>query len=233
MLILVVDDERSIRASLKRILEDEGYRVKTAASINEAMAILVEGTRPDLVLLDFEFNSQRYNGIDICKEIRKDDPLLPIVFLTNNAGERNEVTALKAGADDFVSKLADIEVLLKRIDRAIQRNRIARSLARETAVLALGKVQVDLGSFTVRDNGSKIAELTKMEAMILKTLADSRGEWVAQESLINTLQASGSKVDTTSLRTHVYNLRTSLGAAGDMVRSGRQVGYMLIGNLGG
>ena len=108
--ILLVDDERTVREGLKRLLESEGFAVRTARDGVDALAKLSD-KRPDAVLLDVMM--PKLNGFALCTELRKTDALLPVVFLTAKDSEADEIRGMGLGADDYVSKSAGEEVLLE------------------------------------------------------------------------------------------------------------------------
>lgn len=212
MLILVVDDERIIRTGLRDILSAAGYKVRVASDGYVALRSIRE-VRPDLVIMDVSM--ARMDGITACREIRRFDEQLPVLFLTAYESDENELKALCVGADDFISKDVPKEVLLLKIERALKR--VGAYAAKTKTVIELGQVSVDLTNFTVLENGKKIAELTKAEAQIFQKLLNNRGAWLQAEDLANT-----------DCRRHVHNLRGKLGVAGDMLRSERTRGYTLV-----
>lgn len=108
--ILIVDDERLIREGLKMTLQGEGYEVRTARDGDEALNKIAE-RRPDLVLLDVMM--PRMNGFRCCEEIRKTDPLLPVIFLTAKDSEADQVRGIGLGGDDYVSKATGDALLLR------------------------------------------------------------------------------------------------------------------------
>lgn len=212
MLILVVDDERMIRAGLRDILSAANYKVRVASDGYVALRSIRE-VRPDLVIMDVSM--PRMDGITACREIRKFDERLPILFLTAYECEENELKALCVGADDFLSKDVPKDVLLLKIERALKR---IGAYEQEAATrVELGQVTVDLANFVVLENGKKIAELTKAEAQIFRKLVEMRGAWLQAEEL-----------SPTDCRRHMHNLRGKLGVAGDMLRSERTRGYALV-----
>lgn len=212
MLILVVDDERMMREGLKMILSSAGYQVRVASDGYVALRSIRE-VRPDLVLMDVSM--PRMDGVSACKEIRRFDELLPIIFLTALDTDQNELKALRVGADDFLSKDVPEEVLLMKIERALKRIG-AYKKSSTISRLELGQVAVDLMTYVVLENGKKIAELTKAEAQILQKLYEKRGEWLNAEDF-----------EMIDCRSHIHNLRNKLGVAGDMLRSERNRGYKL------
>ena len=224
--ILLVDDEKALRDSLKAVLQGEGYEVRTARDGDEALVKIAE-KRPDLVLLDVMMT--RMNGYKCCEKIRETDKLLPVIFLTAKDGETDQVRGIGLGADDFVSKDASDAVLLARISRALARSSAIGESVRSAsgAVIALGAVSVDLKTFAVTEKGKEIARLTKTEADILKLLDAHRGELVVPDDIITDLRGKGFACEDTMLYVHICNLRRKLGSASSKIVNKRGVGYGL------
>ena len=224
--ILLVDDEKALRDSLKAVLQGEGYEVRTARDGDEALVKIAE-KRPDLVLLDVMMT--RMNGYKCCEKIRETDKLLPVIFLTAKDGETDQVRGIGLGADDFVSKDASDAVLLARISRALARSSAIGESVRSAsgAVIALGAVSVDMKTFAVTEKGKEIARLTKTEADILKLLDAQRGELVIQDDIITDLRGNGFACEDTMLYVHIFNLRKKLGSASSKIINKRGVGYGL------
>ena len=224
--ILLVDDEKALRDSLKAVLQGEGYEVRTARDGDEALVKIAE-KRPDLVLLDVMMT--RMNGYKCCEKIRETDKLLPVIFLTAKDGETDQVRGIGLGADDFVSKDASDAVLLARISRALARSSAIGESVRGASgeTIALGAVSVDLKTFAVTEKGEEIARLTKTEADILKLLDAHRGELVVPDDIITDLRGKGFACEDTMLYVHICNLRRKLGSASSMLVNKRGVGYGL------
>ena len=224
--ILLVDDEKALRDSLKAVLQGEGYEVRTARDGDEALVKIAE-KRPDLVLLDVMMT--RMNGYKCCEKIRETDKLLPVIFLTAKDGETDQVRGIGLGADDFVSKDASDAVLLARISRALARSSAIGESIRSAsgAVIALGAVSVDMKTFAVTEKGKEIARLTKTEADILKLLDSQRGKLVVQDDIITDLRGNGFACEDTMLYVHICNLRRKLGSASSKIVNKRGVGYCL------
>ena len=184
--ILIVDDEKALRDSLKIILLGEGFEVRMARDGDEALEKIAE-KRPDLVLLDVMMT--RMNGYKCCEKIRETDKLLPVIFLTAKDSETDQVRGISLGADDFVSKSASDSVLLARVNRALARSSaIGESVkSASAATIVLGTVSVDMKTLAVTEKGKEIARLTKTEADILKLLDAQRGELVIQDDIITCL----------------------------------------------
>ena len=224
--ILIVDDEKALRDSLKIILLGEGFEVRMARDGDEALEKIAE-KRPDLVLLDVMMT--RMNGYKCCEKIRETDKLLPVIFLTAKDGETDQVRGISLGADDFVSKSASDSVLLARVNRALARSSaIGESVkSASAATIVLGTVSVDMKTLAVTEKGKEIARLTKTEADILKLLDAQRGELVIQDDIITDLRGNGFACEDTMLYVHIFNLRKKLGSASSKIINKRGVGYGL------
>lgn len=224
--ILIVDDEKALRDSLKIILLGEGFEVRMARDGDEALEKIAE-KRPDLVLLDVMMT--RMNGYKCCEKIRETDKLLPVIFLTAKDSETDQVRGISLGADDFVSKSASDSVLLARVNRALARSSaIGESVkSASAATIVLGTVSVDMKSLAVTEKGKEISRLTKTEADILKLLDAQRGELVIQDDIITDLRGNGFACEDTMLYVHIFNLRKKLGSASSKIINKRGVGYGL------
>ena len=225
--ILIVDDERVVREGLKRMLLGEGFAVRTARDGEEALARIAE-KRPGLVLLDVMM--PKMNGFRCCEEIRRQNGLLPVIFLTAKDSEADQVRGIDLGADGFVSKGAGENLLLASIRRALQRTgRIADLVACAAArTLRLGNVVVDFKTLAVNEGEREIARLTKSEADLLKILEEKGGMLVETNDLIAELRGQGFACEDTMLYMHVSNLRRKLGSAADKIVNRRGVGYCLV-----
>lgn len=225
--ILVVDDERVLRESLKRDLEGEGYAVRTARDGEQALAMIAE-KKPDLVLLDVMM--PKMNGFRCCEEIRRTYDLLPVIFLTAKDTEADQVRGIGLGADDYISKDAGDALLFARIRRALARlEKIPAGFGDSSGrFVRLGGISVDVNNLGVIENGGEIGQLTKTEVGILVCLDANRGETVTFDDLITDLRGNGFACEDAMLYTHMSRLRSKLGKAGDMISSIRGVGYRLI-----
>lgn len=128
--ILVVDDERDIRAMIADILQDEGHGVRTAADSDSALSE-INTAAPDLVILDIWLKDSRLDGIDILKRVRRDNPSIPVVIISGHGNIEIAVAAIKQGAYDFIEKPFNIDQLLVVVGRALE----ASQLRRENAAL--------------------------------------------------------------------------------------------------
>ena len=222
--VLIVDDERIIRNSVKSLLLAEGFDVRTAKTGDEALAAFRE-KRPDLVLLDIMMPGR--NGFSVCSEIRSLDPLTPVIFLTAKTGEAEQVRGFGLGADDYVSKTASEAELVARVRRAIERSSAYNTAAKESRQIAFGDTIVDFDFQTV-SCGGKEKRLTKMEADLLWLLTVERGRLVHYDEIVEVLKASGFNGDAGAVQTNVCRLKKKLGSLGNLLRAERGIGYALM-----
>jgi len=225
--ILIVDDERVLRESLRANLEGEGYSVRTARDGEDALKKVSE-RRPDLVLLDVMM--PKMNGFRCCEEIRRRDGLLPVIFLTAKDSETDQVRGIDLGADDYISKDSCDALLFACIRRALVRARRIGEKQTEDDVdlVRIRNVVADMKSLVVKEDGREIGQLTKTEADILLSLNAHRGEMVSLDDLITDLRGNGFACEDAMLYTHVSRLRSKLGSAGDMITTMRHAGYRLL-----
>ena len=126
--ILVVDDERDIRALIADILEDEGHGVRMAWDSDTAFAE-IDKAAPDLIILDIWLKDSRLDGIDILKKVRRDNPAIPVVIISGHGNIEIAVGAIKQGAYDFIEKPFNIDQLMVVITRALETSRLRRENA--------------------------------------------------------------------------------------------------------
>src|SRR5512132_3915187 len=159
MKILVVDDERAVRESLRRALELEGYQVELAEDGETALERVASSAAPDAVILDVLMPG--IDGLEVCRQLRADDNPVPVLMLTARAEVDSRVAGLDAGADDYLPKPFALAELLARL----------RALLRRTGttdeVLRFEDLELDPGTREVRRDGELI-ELTRTEFNLLE-----------------------------------------------------------------
>ena len=224
--ILIVDDERSLRESLRVLLQGEDFEVRTARDGDEALKKISE-KQPDLVLLDVMM--PKMNGYKCCEKIREKNKLLPIIFLTSKDAEMEQLRGMSLGADDFISKDVSDAILLARINRALTRSHAIDEKMNKTSgeMIEIGNISINLKTFAVFENEKEIACLTKTEADILKLLYSQRGKLIVSDDLITELRGKGFACEDAMLYAHIYNLRKKLGSAASLLINKRGVGYSL------
>ena len=220
--ILIADDEAAARRGFRALFEGEGYAVRTARDGEEALAKFRE-SRPDAILLDVMM--PKMNGIIACAEIRKSDPLVPILFFTAMPSDVGAVRALGLGADDYIDKAKSPEELLARVAAVLRRASVIASDKRDK--LSLGGVTVDFATMTASGDGVS-EELTKSESLFLRLLASERGRCFSFDEIFAALRGEGYVGDDNAVRCIAKRLKAKLGRAGELISNARGVGYKLV-----
>ncbi|WAS96360.1 response regulator [Nannocystis punicea] len=202
-LILLVEDETTVRRSLRTILVDRGFRVVEAETAAEGVQRASEHN-PDLVLLDLGLPDR--DGIAVVTALRKWS-LAPVIVLSARGQEDDKVSALDAGADDYLIKPFSANELLARI-RVALRHVAQRSPSRD-AVFELGEVTVDLGRRLVTRAGQEI-HLTPHEYKLLEALLRHADRVVTHRQLLNEVWGPGHATETRYLRVYMVALRQKL-----------------------
>ena len=166
--LLIVDDERSIRLSLRTILSNFGFVIVEAARGEEALS-LVRSAQFDAVLLDI--NMPGMDGIDVCRSMRKTSPRLPIVMLTVQDSEDRKVEALDAGADDYITKPFQLRELTARLRVAVRRNKVDENVGQ---AIMIGDVLLDSDRHLVEKKGRAV-HLTPKQFEVLHYLMANAG----------------------------------------------------------
>jgi len=204
--VLVVEDEPDIRSLIVHHLEREGFRCRTAASGDEALARL-RSTPPDLVVLDLMLPGM--DGLEVCRRVRADPAIatVPIIMLTAKDSEIDIVVGLELGADDYVTKPYSTRELLARI-RAVLRRRLEVEDFDE-AILEGGRVRMDVDRHTVEVDGEPTAMPLK-EFELLELLMRNPGRVLTRGQLIDRVWGSDYFGDTKTLDVHIKRIRSKI-----------------------
>jgi two-component system response regulator MprA len=221
MRILVVDDERAVRESLRRALELEGYQIDLAESGGEALQVLDAGAQPDALVLDVLMPG--VDGLEVCKRLRREGNQLPILMLTARAEVENRVAGLDAGADDYVTKPFALEELLARL-RALLR----RAAPGANEVLRFADVELDPGTREVRRGGDSI-ELTRTEFALLELFMLNPRQVLTRSIIFERVWGYDFGFASNSLDVYIGYLRrkTEVGGRPRLIQTVRGVGYAL------
>ncbi|MEJ5201501.1 MAG: response regulator transcription factor [Anaerolineales bacterium] len=185
--ILIVDDDALFRRSLAFNLERHGYSVRTAPSAEEAFEIVRHQT-PDLVLLDISLPGM--DGLEALKSFRQQCDV-PVIFLTARRRELDEILGLEIGADDYVTKPFDLDVLLAHI-KAVLRRAKASTVKPDRAALDVGDLYIDPQAHTATRKGEPL-DLSPREFEVLYLLAAEAGRVVSSSDILN--QVWGAEYD--------------------------------------
>ncbi len=199
--ILVVDDEPQIRRVMRATLSSQGYVISEAKTGEEALDSFRK-QRPDLVLLDV--NMPGMGGLETCREIRRISDA-PVIMLTVRNAERDKVSALDAGADDYVVKPFSIEELLARIRAALRR--YAPGEAMPPFVAKDLSIDFEAREITVR---GEIVHLTPKEYDVLQYLVANQGKPLAHRRLLQAVWGPDYGDETENLRVVINQLRKKI-----------------------
>jgi DNA-binding response OmpR family regulator len=177
--ILLVDDDALLRRSLAFNLEQAGYRISTAENAGDALA-LANQSPPDLVLLDIGLPGM--DGLDALRHFREQSGV-PVIFLTARRRELDEALGLELGADDYITKPFDLDVLLAHIKAVLRRSQRAVEPAASQATLVVGDITVDPTAHTITVR-NKALDLPPREFELLHTLALEAGHVVSADDLL-------------------------------------------------
>ena len=219
--VLVVDDERAVRESLRRALELEGYAVELAADGAEALERLHSGVEPDALILDVLMPG--VDGLEVCRRLRAQGSALPVLMLTARDAVQDRVAGLDAGADDYLVKPFALEELLARI-RALLR----RAAEPEDGVLRFADLELDPGTRTVT-RGSERLELTRTEFNLLELFLRNPRQVLTRSVIFERVWGYDFGFASNSLDVYVGYLRrkTEAGGRPRLIQTVRGVGYAL------
>ena len=215
--ILIVEDEPAIALGLEDDLSLEGYDVTVVGNGLEAIE-RSEYESFDLVLLDVMLPGK--SGYDVCRELRKSHPQLPIIMLTAKSHEAEKVLGLEMGADDYVTKPFSPLELRARIKAQLRRT----SNAAHT-VYTFDSITIDLEKMAVYSNNQRL-EFTLLEFKLLASLVQNAGKVLSRERLLDMVWGQDVVVTDRAIDSHIANIRKKLGKTrADRITSIRGFGY--------
>ena len=220
--ILVVDDEPDIVALVVYHLAKAGYRVSSAASGPDALAI-ARRDRPSLVVLDLMLPEM--SGFEVLAKLREDDQTagIAVLMLTARKDEPDRIRGLELGADDYLTKPFSPQELVLRVGAILRR---VAGAGEHTDSITVGPIRIDRSAHRVTVNEIEV-ELTATEFKLLLTLAERRGRVQARAHLLESVWDAAPDIQTRTVDMHVQRLRTKLHPAGDLVETVRGFGYRL------
>lgn len=219
--ILIVEDDEKLREELKIFLDRNGYDTVILDKFDNLVEDILK-INPNLVLLDI--NLPYFDGEYICKELRKKSNV-PIIMLTSRDNEIDELISLNYGADQYVTKPYNIQILLAKINGLLKRSK--NSDATQT-LIDCREFVLDI-SKSIIENGNNKIELTKNELKILHYLVMNRGKIVSRDEIMDYLWDSESFIDDNTLTVNIKRLRVKLEELGvkDIIETKRGQGYIL------
>lgn len=177
--ILIVDDDALMRRSLALSMEQAGYNARNAANAEDAL-LMARRDPPDLVLLDIGLPGM--DGLDALR-VFKDQLGIPVIFLTARRRNLDEVLGLELGADDYITKPFDVDVLLAHVKAVLRRSEGGQLKDAAISPLTVGDLNIDPGAHTVMIAGKTI-ELRPREFDLLHTLALHAGKVISVDELL-------------------------------------------------
>lgn len=218
--ILIIEDNKKIRDELSTFLTKNGYLCEAPDDFEEIIDVVLS-TKPHLVLLDI--NLPVYDGYYVCRELRKKSDV-PVIVVTSRDSEIDELTAMNLGADDFVTKPYNTQILLARISSVLKRAYREGVSDR----LDCGRFVINLSKSVLGYNGRDI-ELTKNELRIMSCLFEHKGSIVSRDQLMTRLWDSDVFVDDNTLTVNINRLRKKLEEYGlvNVIETKRGQGYLL------
>jgi len=222
--ILLVDDDALMRRSLAYHLEQAGYHVHTAANAEDALAH-INHSKPDLVMLDISLPGM--DGLDALREMKSRHEL-PVIFLTARRRELDEVVGLELGADDYITKPFDVDVVLAHIKAVLRRANPQQDKTPER--LVLGDLEIDPASHTASCAGHSL-DLSPREFDLLLTLANKPEKVISAEDLLAQVWGAEFEGQPQVVYVHIRWLRQKLEkdpAHPKRILTVRGVGYKLI-----
>jgi two-component system KDP operon response regulator KdpE len=225
--VLIVEDDPNIVDLIRANLAVRGFDTLVSSDGSKALALL-ETEQPDMVLLDLTL--PEVDGFDLCRQIRERSNVA-IIVVSARGGERDKVTALNMGADDYMTKPFGIEELLARIIATLRRTRPAETVTEAApSVITIGDVEIDLVGQLVRLAGEDV-HLTPTEFALLRELARNQGKLLSRAHLLRRVWGRGYETETEYVRVYIRRLRAKLEPPGSppLILTQPRAGYRIAG----
>ncbi|MBE6005830.1 MAG: response regulator transcription factor [Lachnospiraceae bacterium] len=227
MKILVVEDDRSVSNLITTTLKINHYSYTAASTGGEAVS-LCASHRPDLILLDLGLPDM--DGIEVIRTVRSWSSAV-IIIISARGEDSDKITALDAGADDYLTKPFSIEELLARIRAAARRMQyVASNQSDRSSVFTNGSLSIDYASRQVTAAGREV-HLTAIEYRLLSLLAANAGKVLTHSYIIDRIWGGGVETDIISLRVYMTSLRKKLRAADPdfgLIETHIGIGYQMV-----
>ena len=205
--ILMVEDEPQVLEINSRMLRRRGYEVLTAQTAMEAYEQLDAGL-PDLLILDILLPDG--NGLDICRQFRK-KCLRPVLFLTGKSDVKDKVAGLMEGGDYYLTKPCQFDEFLAVIQMLLAREQRLMENLQSSRQITIKSLMLDLSIGHAYRNGCDVG-LTRTEFSLLRLLAEHPEQIFSAKELYEALWGTSADGDTGTIRRHIFNLRTKIGA---------------------
>lgn len=219
MTLLIVEDEIKLREELKLFLENNGYKVITINDFDNTLSE-IKKNNCDLILMDI--NLPNINGEYLVKELRKDSNV-PIIMVTSKNTEMDELISINYGADDFIVKPYNPQILLARIERILKR------INNNDNRIVYNDLILDVSKSSIIKNDD-VTQLSKNEFRIFYYLLSNKGKIISRDDLINYLWDNNEFVDDNTLTVNINRLRNKLATLGynELIITRRGQGYIVL-----
>jgi len=219
--ILIVEDDEKLRNELQIFLKNNGYQAEILKEFDNTIQDIIK-IKPDLILLDI--NLPNADGQYICKEIRKQSEMA-IIIVTSKDSEIDELLSINYGADHYITKPFNSQILLARIASLLRRTSIAES---NQDKIDCKEFILNISKTTIEKDEQEI-ELTKNAFRILKYLVQNRGKIVSREEIMECLWEDESFIDDNTLTVNITRLRNKLDQIDlkELIETKRGLGYIL------
>ena len=220
--ILIIEDDEKLREELKIFLNKNGYEATTLTTFDNTINDILK-INPDLILLDI--NLPNTDGEYICKEIRKQSNM-PIIIVTSRDNEIDELLSINNGADHYITKPFNIQILLAKIGSLLRRSNMQ---GETNDKIDVKDFILNTSNNTIEKDG-KVIELTKNELKILQTLMENKEKIVSRDDLMAKIWESDDYIDENTLSVNVNRLRKKLKEIGldDFIMTKKGLGYKLV-----
>ncbi|MEK6304417.1 MAG: response regulator transcription factor [Acidobacteriota bacterium] len=220
--VVIVEDDEDIAESIRYNLEREGFRVRVAATGEDALNLILDRP-PSLILLDL--NLPHMSGFEMCRRLRAEAPTarVPILILTARTDESDKVLGLNIGADDYITKPFGMRELVARVNAVLRR---AEGIDTDRPIYDNGELSIDPATFSVRFKGKEV-RLTRKEFALLSELARNQGRVMTRETLLDRVWSLSYYGDSRTLDVHIRRLRQKLGDS-SLIETVTGIGYRLL-----
>lgn len=219
--ILIIEDHKPIQKELAVFLEKYGYQVTVPQQFD---AVVNDCLKEDVDLILLDINLPVFDGYYICREVRNHSDV-PIIVVTSRNSEMDELMSMNLGADDFITKPYNTQILLAHITALLKRT---KKVSEEENIIKCRGLEVFLNRSVALYQGQEI-ELSKNEMKILYTLIKREGSIVSRDQLMETLWQSNEFIDDNTLTVNINRLRKKLETIGleQFITTKRGQGYMI------
>lgn len=219
--ILIVEDDEKLRDELQIFLNNNGYKAESLTTFENTINDILK-INPDLILLDI--NLPNCDGQYICREIRKMSQM-PIIIITSRDSELDELISINYGADHYITKPFNIQILLAKIASILKR---VQNIDENSEKIDAKDFILNISKSTI-EKEEKIIELTKNEYKILRFLVQNRDKIMSRDEIMKYLWDDESFIDDNTLTVNVTRLRNKLEEVGlkELLETKRGQGYIL------